>query len=209
MAVPGSFVEARLPVEISWGAVGGAGWRTTIIESGGGWEQRNIDWADARYQWDIAYGVWNDEQMAKLRDFYNAVRGRATGFRFMDWTDYKAEDELFGIGDAAEDEFMLRKTYTLLGESWERDIQKPSLEGEITVTVNGVLQVEGAGGDYALDRNTGIVVFDSGSIPASSHEIRWTGEFDVPVRFESDLMQVSQDFHDVNSWSLKVMEIKV
>jgi uncharacterized protein (TIGR02217 family) len=205
MAVPGSFVEARLPVDISWGAIGGPRWRTTIIQSGGGWEQRNIDWEDAKYVFDVSWGVRNDEQMQLLIDFFNGCRGRAIGFRFKDWTDFEADDELFGIGDASEDTFTLRKTYTLLGESWERDIKKPSLEGEISITLNGAPQTETT--HYALDRTTGIVVFVTP--PPATQEVRWTGEFDIPMRFEDDHMQISQDWEDVNAWSCKVEEVKL
>jgi uncharacterized protein (TIGR02217 family) len=204
MAVPGSFVEALFPIDISWGSVGGSGFRTTVIASGGGQEQRNIDWSQARGQWDVSHGARNDELMAQLIEWFNAMRGRAIGFRFKDWTDYQAVDELFGVGDANEKTFTLRKTYTVLGESYERDIEKPSLEGGISITLNGAPQTETT--HYAIDRTTGIVVFVTP--PPSLQEVRWTGEFDVPVRFDTDLMQVSQDWEDINSWSVKVVEIR-
>jgi len=198
------FVERRFPDDISWGATGGSGFRTTVIESGGGHEQRNVDWSQSRGQWDVTHGARSEAMMDRLIEWFNAMRGRAIGFRFRDWTDFEAETELFGTGDGVEDTFTLRKTYQVGDESYEREITKPVDNGPIIVTLAGAPQEEGV--DYALDRTTGIVVMTAP--PAMGQELRWSGAFDVPVRFDSDLMQISQDFEDVSSWSVKVVEIR-
>lgn len=52
------------------------------------------------------------------------MRGRLNTFMQKDWTDYQAEDELFGVGDSAEDTFQLRKVSTKDGLTYERVITK-------------------------------------------------------------------------------------
>jgi uncharacterized protein (TIGR02217 family) len=47
----------------------------------------------------------------ELIAFFQARRGKAYGFRFKDWTDYKATGQLLGTGDDAQTQFQRVKHY--------------------------------------------------------------------------------------------------
>jgi uncharacterized protein (TIGR02217 family) len=204
-----AFVEERFPVDISWGSVGGPGFRTTIIESAGGFEQRNIDWEQSRGTWNVTHGAKRAVQMERLRDWFYAMHGRAHGFRFKDWTDFSVEEEWFGDGDDTTVDFQLVKTYDIIGQAYVRQIKKP-VQGTIHVFLDGVEKDEGPGaGEWELDYTTGIVTMGTAPLDVPPVEVlTWTGQFDVPVRFDEDEMKVSMDFEDVESWSLRVKEIR-
>ena len=95
------FHEVRFPENIAYGATGGPEFATTVVVTGAGHEQRNIDWAEARGRWDVASGLKNQAQLDELIAFFRARKGKAYGFRFKDWTDYKATGQLIGTGDGA------------------------------------------------------------------------------------------------------------
>jgi uncharacterized protein (TIGR02217 family) len=199
-----TFEEIRFPVDISHGAQGGPRWATTISQAAGGSEQRNINWADARHGWQIEHGVKTAEQMDRLRAFFNAMRGRATGFRFQDPVDNRVDRERFGTGDGVDTTFQLTRTYAAGGRTWVRNITKPATDlGTFQIYVAGVLQPASA---YTVDTTTGIVTFTVA--PANLAALEWSGVFDTPVRFDADEMDVTDDLEDVKSWSLSVIETR-
>ena len=53
---------------------------------------------EARGRWDVASGLKKQAQIDELIAFFRARRGKAYGFRFKDWTDYKATGQLLGDG---------------------------------------------------------------------------------------------------------------
>ncbi len=85
------FHKVRFPDNIAYGATGGPEFVTTVVVTGAGHEQRNVDWAEARGGWDVASGLKNQAQLDELIAFFRARKGKAYGFRFKDWTDYKAD----------------------------------------------------------------------------------------------------------------------
>jgi uncharacterized protein (TIGR02217 family) len=105
------FHEVRFPDNIAYGATGGPEFAATVVVTGAGHEQRNVDWAEARGRWDVGSGLKNQEQLDELIAFFRARKGKAYGFRFKDWTDYKATDQLIGTGDGAIKTFQLVKRY--------------------------------------------------------------------------------------------------
>jgi uncharacterized protein (TIGR02217 family) len=70
-----------------------------------------FNWSEARGRWDVASGLKKQAQIGELIAFFRARRGKAHGFRFKDWTDYKATGRLLGTGDDAQTEFQLVKHY--------------------------------------------------------------------------------------------------
>jgi uncharacterized protein (TIGR02217 family) len=59
----------------------------------------------------VASGLKKQAQIDELIAFFRARRGRAYGFRFKDWTDYKATGQLLGMGDDVLTQFQLVKHY--------------------------------------------------------------------------------------------------
>src|SRR5512132_3027493 len=65
----------------------------------------------ARGRWDVASGLKKQAQIDELIAFFRARWGKAYGFRFKDWTDYKATGQFHGTGDGAIKTFQLVKHY--------------------------------------------------------------------------------------------------
>ena len=210
------FHDIRFPTAISLGASGGPEWRTDIVVLGSGHEERNQRWADSRRRYEAGYGVKSLDDLQAVIAFFEERRGRLHGFRWKDHADYKscaftaaptAEDQSIGTGDDATAEFQLVKHYGASFAPWSREITKPVL-GTVKVAVGGVLQIEGA--DYFLDYGTGIVTFDSGSIPGMATALTAGFEFDVPVRFDTDRLEINlQGFGHGSIPNVPVVEIRV
>lgn len=202
-----SFIEERMPICHSFGTAGGPEFSTDVIEIDSGAERRNINWSDARGRWNIVQNTLNKSETEQMVAFFRSVKGRAIGFRFKDWTDYEAENQLIGVGDGVEDTFQLKKIYETLLASSERIITKP-VQGTVLIYVNSVLQTETT--DYTIDYATGEVVFEVGSVPADTHEVRADFEFDIPVRFDTDRIVASHDaYNDINISDLPIIELRV
>ena len=206
-----AFHEVRFPDNISRGARGGPSRRTQVVELASGDEERNASWADSRRRYDVSYGVRRADDLASVVAFFEARNGRLHGFRFKDWSDYKSSapsaapaalDQLIGTGDGATTAFQLAKAYASAAQSWSRAITKP-VAGSVLIAVNGVAQPSG----WTVDHSTGIVSF--AAAPASGAAIRAGFEFDVPVRFDSDTLDVTLDIERLGSiTSLGLVEIR-
>ena len=93
-----AFHDTRLPVDVERGALGGPGFKTTVTPLGSGKEQRNIDWARTRAEFDIGYGLMDQDSIIleatidSLLAFFYTREGKAHTFRFKDWSDFKIGD---------------------------------------------------------------------------------------------------------------------
>lgn len=199
-----AFDEVRLPTTVEKGALGGPTFNTTVTVLSNGFEQRNQNWSTTRANYDIAYGIQNDADLLTVITFFYARKGKARGFRFKDWADYQVtSNEQFGTGDGAEVDFQLSVTYSDAASSYSRDIKKP-VAGTVRVWVNSVEQLSG----WTVNTTTGVVTFSVA--PTSGHAIEWQGEFDVPVRFDTDDLNVSMEIFNAGTIpSIPLTEIRV
>ena len=120
-------------------------------------------------------------------------RGRLHGFRFRDFADFKScppsgvvspGDQPLGVGDGAATVFALTKTYADLA----RPIAKP-VAGTVRVSVDGVETAA-----FVVDPATGAVTFDA---PPGMGAVLTAGfEFDTPVRFDTDRIDVTLESFD-------------
>lgn len=200
-----SFVETQFPVSISLGATGGAEFSTDIISTFSGHEQRNINWSQSRGRWNVASGIKTKADMDTFIAFFRARQGRAVGFRFKDWTDFQVTAGNIGTGDGSETAFQLRKQYISGGVTVNREIIKP-VAGSYTIYVDGVSQTETT--HYTVDTTTGIVTFVSA--PGNALEVTADFEFDVPVRFDTDMMEVVANTSSLHNWgNIPLIEVRV
>lgn len=186
--------NVRLPSDIEAGAEIGPSFQTSIIELTSGREQRNQDWSRERLKATISYGMMKDRNdqdnpdgepdrtFMDLLSFYRARRGMLRGFLFRNWSDYRAEDVVIGTGDGTNRVFPLKMIYDDAGGSYERRITRPVAE---TIQV----YVEGALVTHTLATG-GVITITSVDPPEINDEITATFEFDIPVRFNTDVMQV-------------------
>ncbi|MGV2068628.1 phage distal tail protein, Rcc01695 family [Agrobacterium sp. 22-226-1] len=191
-----AFHEVRFPLRLALGVSGGPVRRTDIVNLSNGRESRNQRWRNARRSYDAGSGIRSIADLYEVLAFFEARRGELYGFRFRDPVDFKscppgekpaATDQRIGTGDGVTAGFQLRKTYADAGGSFVRRIEKP-VEGSVMVSVEGV-KVEAA--DVAVDHVTGMIVFRAGRVPPAGAAIRAGFEFDVPVRFGIDRIDVN------------------
>lgn len=201
-----SFHEVRLPIDVERGAAGGPGFLTTVNLLTSGKEQRNGLWEQDRGRWDVAYGIQTREQALYVRDFFMARQGRLYGFRFRDWSNYEADKQpLREEPDDSRTTFSLSYRYIDNNQFfYDKLISKPRNEDFQIFRDNTLVPSS----QYSLNRTTGIVTFTSP--PSYGDEYTWSGTFDLPVRFDTDELQVVITTKEVISFpSLPVVELKV
>jgi uncharacterized protein (TIGR02217 family) len=206
-----AFHEVRFPDNISRGARGGPERRTQIVELASGDEERNASWANSRRRYDVAYGIRRADDLAAVVAFFEARNGRLHGFRFKDWGDHKSclpsqtpapTDQAIGTGDGTTSAFQLVKRYASGAQTWTRAIAKP-VTGTVRIAVAGVEQLSG----WSVDATTGVVTF--GVAPGAGVAVTAGFTFDVPVRFDTDALDVTLDLERLGSiTSIPLLEIR-
>lgn len=202
-----AFDDVRFPDDISYGSVGGPGYRVDIVATDGEIETRLGRQSAPRRRYNVAYGVKTYAQLRSLMTFFIARKGAENGFRYKDFEDFTtgtnhsgapaATDVVLGTGDGTTTTFQLKKYY-VSGLSTRTRLLTHVLEETVRIALDGV-EVDEA--DFSVDELTGIVTLNT----APTDEIVTGGcEFDVPVRFESstsDWLQLSHD--DFESGSMQ------
>ena len=206
-----AFHEVQFPVNIGRGARGGPKRKTQVVTLASGDEERNASWANSRRRYDVSYGLRRADDLAHVVAFFEARNGMLYGFRFKDWSDYKSclpselpssADQHIGNGAAGRTQWQLRKRYTSSLWGVYRDITKP-VAGTVLVEVNGTPMASG----WSVDETTGILTF--ATAPADGATIRAGFEFDVPVRFDTDTLDVTLDFERLGTiTSIPLIEVR-
>jgi uncharacterized protein (TIGR02217 family) len=207
------FHEVRFPLRVALGTSGGPVRRTDIVSLSNGRENRNRRWQDARRRYDAGSGVRSIDDLYAVLAFFEARAGQFYGFRFHDPVDHKscapgavpaAGDQQIGTGDGTTAAFQLVKRYADAGGGTVRAIEKP-VAGTVAVSVAGST-IPAA--DYTVDAATGVVTFKPDKIPASG-TIRAGFEFDVPVRFDIDRIDIDlAQFNAGRIPSIPLVEIR-
>lgn len=190
------FHDVRFPLRLAIATSGGPARRTDIVQLNNGREQRNARWANARRRYDAGTSVRTLDDLHTLLAFFEARRGQLHGFRFRDPIDFKscapsiaiaATDQQIGIGDGVRTRFSLVKHYGDDAASISRSISKP-VTSSVLVAIDGeTVPVD----RYAVDSSSGDVVFAPGFEPAAGTAVSAGFEFDVPVRFDMDRLEIS------------------
>jgi uncharacterized protein (TIGR02217 family) len=206
-----AFYESpRFPERIAFGAEGGPQWRTVVVITTSGAESRNADWAYPRHRWDVSTGIKSQEDFEKVRAHFMSVRGRLHGFRFKDWSDYTAQatgDLRGAVQGITTTTFQLVKRYASGAQFVNRLIRKPIAQGFQLFDNTTLLTLTT---DYTINTTTGIVTT---VVPRTAANLSWSGEFDVPCRYDTDELRgaiVSRNNTDgfLHQWSeIPVMEI--
>lgn len=209
-----SFHEEQFPPSISLGSSGGPERRTEIVQLANGFEERNTNWANSRRRYDAGLGMKSLADLQKVIAFFEARHGQLYGFRWKDWADFSTalgdatvapEDEVIGTGDGNQKIFALTKTYQDSSGSYSRPIQKPRVVS-VRVAIDGTEIF--AGQDFVVDGITGEMTLTTA--PGVNAEITAGFEFDVPVRFDTDFLNVTiSGFEAGEIPSIPVVEIRV
>lgn len=194
-----AFVEQRFFEDIRPMASGGPQYRTNVLELRGGGTHRNSVWADPIRTYSLSLGPRDQDSIAAILDFVATMQGGLHSFRMKDYSDFEAENELLGTGNGVDFWFRLRKSYGT-GGYWRR-ILKPRA-GTVVVRVNGV-PVSPA--DFAVDTVNGLVILKNA--PANGQQVHADYEFDVPVYFSEDAVELLMLVYHKGQWAdIKVRE---
>ncbi len=263
-----AFDEVLFPTNISKGSSGGPNWNTDIVTVNSGHEARNQNWADPIHRYNAAFGVRTQSDLETLITFFLARQGMARAFRFKDWTDYSAANEVLVLTGAPTAQLI--KTYTNGGQSYVRNITKPiaspamtmrraassftdftvdTATGIITLTVPditktitgitaadpGVVTTDGAHGfsngefiwlhsvlgmtevnnklqtianvtstTFEIEDTSAFTAYSSAGtaeqyIQPAGDALDWSGDFDVPTRFDTDSLPATWEAFEVNT----------
>lgn len=209
------FNEIRFPTDVALGAKGGPERRTDVVTLRSGGEQRNAIWTDARRKYQAGYGVKSFAQLEAVLAFFEMQRGRLYGFRWKDRFDYRscaspgvpaATDQPIATGDGATASFQLTKTYGGATTPYVRPIRKP-VAGSVAVAVGGVVRTAT---QVSVDATTGLVTFAAGFVPGAGARITAGFDFDVPVRFDTDYLEVDLAYFEAGQIpNIPIVEIRV
>lgn len=229
MAAP--FHEVRFPERICRGASAVVRSKTSVISTGGGGERRNKRWGSPLRHWDAARGIRYTSDLEVVRAFHIAMDGRHAGFRFKDFSDYTAVDQVLDTS-AGGSVFQLRKGYSAGTVTKWRKITKPVktttglvLNGEPLIVLEDGQDIEtymGLFGEMffgqnpettlhaSLDTTTGLITMGLPEELTEEDVLVASYEFDVPSRFGSDDFEVKAHSRG-NIWeysNLPVREIR-
>ena len=188
-----SFSEERFPLRVAFGTTGGPERRTDIVRLSNGYETRNQRTRHSWRRYDAGSGVRSVDDLVAVLHFFEARRGRLTGFRFRDPFDFSSatqgrvpgpDDQPLGFGDGETTVFRLAKRYGSGSDAYIRPIEKP-VPGSVLVGVGGVAVTTG----LAIEPAAGTVTF---AAPPGAGAVLTAGfEFDVPVRFDMDHLSIN------------------
>jgi uncharacterized protein (TIGR02217 family) len=191
-----AFHEILFPLDIALKSAGGPERKTEIVALGSGAEERNARWAHSRRRYDAGYGVKTLEALSQVVAFFEERRGRLHGFRWRDRLDHSSAapgvsvtplDQVIGLGNGTQTQFSLLKLYGAVHAPYQRPIGKP-VAGSVRVAVGGVEQTQGIA--FTCDTATGVVSFLPGHVPGAGAFVQAGFQFDVPVRFDTDYLEV-------------------
>jgi len=205
-----AFHLIRFPLDIALGAHGGPERLTDIVTLSSGAEQRNSRWANSRRRYNAGYGVKSRADMQAVLAFFEERRGRFHSFLWRDGLDFSSNggngtpaptDQPIGTGDGMTTAFQLTKQYGASFDPWFRPITKP-MAGSVRVAVAGTERTTG----FTVDTLTGIVTFTTA--PATGAAVTAGFLFDVPVRFDTDRLDIElSSFDAADASSIPLIEV--
>lgn len=193
-----AFLDFRMSTRVEAGFSVIPGHSTRIKTLANGNEKRNANWTGSKRRYTSAYAAWNRADRAELLNAIEATDGMVYAFRFKDWNDYRVEDQALGLSPAGSTPIQLAKTYTFGPRTKTRTITKP-------VTASVVIEENGVAKAGTVAGLTGLFTPTTAWTPAAV--ITATFEFDVPVRFATDEIEIvlpHQDICQVNAMLVEV-----
>jgi uncharacterized protein (TIGR02217 family) len=160
----------------------------TITQMVSGSERRNRNWSRPLYSYSCTVGPRDEDTVQELMEFFNALGATEVGFRFRDYADFKScrvgqdptpfnQPMLVQAGSPVH--YQLVKNYVAGTRTQTRLILKP-VQGTIRVAHGSTEKHETT--DWTLDYSTGLLH----PLFAVTDTLTWGGEFDTPVRFDSE-----------------------
>lgn len=191
-----SYLNAYIEECPAFGWQGGDEFSTRIVQMANGNERRNAEWAEARHRYSMPFMNISKADYRNIKQMHLVCRGQLHCFRFRDQLDYEATSEVFGVGDGVTRTFQLSKTSTIDGVSYQRNCY---------AIVSAAITSNGSPVSPTIDYERGLVTFSVA--PTIGAVLRWTGIFDIWVRFTEDYLPWSLDNPDATNGQVNVMEV--
>ncbi len=192
------FHNVRFPLHLAFGTRGGPIRRVDILQLSNGAETRNAKTRHSRRQYNAVAGLKSRQQAIEILNFYESRKGPLHGFRFRDPLDNKAENYI-GRGTGGQTEFDLIKPYGDAPYHYIRRITKPVID-TVTAFIDDVET------SVSVDYQRGLIQFETP--PYLGAVITASFEFDVPVRFASESLDiVLDDFGATQIQDIPLIEI--
>lgn len=215
MVTTSDFADIRFPEDIAFGASGGPRFNTSIAITRGGREVRNRNWSKARLRWNVTHGIKDQTEFDDLMSFFYVIGGRELGFRFKDHTDFRqnmssVDTPMFiATGNGVTTSFQLIKRYTFGDLFYDRNIKRPVVGTVRIFLMTDTDDLVENLTDWNIDHDTGIITFDVTTPLDPSEEIWATYEYDVPVRFDTDVVDISHaDYNNFNWPTIEILELR-
>lgn len=195
-----SFIDEYMPEEVpGYPCISAPRFKTTITVNAGGNERRNQEWEHPLHVFILPEAVARETNVViGLKKHWLITKGPTHTFPWADPLDKASvdhtpnlpdsdllaligeTDQHIAFGDGFTDTFQLIRTYSVGGETYDREIHLPVLSS-VVVAVDGVLVPDT---DYSVSRPGGEIIFE---IPPVAEATITAGFlFDCEVRFESD-----------------------
>jgi len=206
-----NFHDVQFPMRLAFGTSGGPQRRTDIVQLANGSEVRNTTQYHSRRQYNASAAIKTREDVIEINQFFELRRGRLHAFRFRDLLEHSSAngetaiqntDQTIGRGDGDKIDFQLIKTYQDMVQSYVRVITKP-VKDSVVIAINGqALEAS----DFTVNALTGVVTF---AVPPANNAVISAGfEFDVPVRFDTDTLDIAyEDFGALQISDIPLVEV--
>lgn len=194
-----AYIRAYLETCEGYGWEGGPEFSTRIVTMANGFERRNGDWAEARRKFSLPFLNLSKERYAPILNMFYVAKGQLNCFLYRDHLDNEAVNELIALGDAVTQEFQLSKLTLVEGFTYQRNVYAIPDDETIIVTVSGAPTA------VTVDKDRGTIFF--ASAPALNAQIRWSGVFDVWVRFNQDYLPFSLDAPNARNGQVELIEM--
>lgn len=192
-----SHIDSYLGPCPSFGWQGGPRFKTTIVDLKNGDEHRNADWIEARHEFSAPFKGMRIDAYREIKKMFLVCRAMVHAFRFRDALDFEATAEEFGVGDGATLDYQLCKFSAVDGVEYARHVY--ALAAAPVVTVDGVETA------VLYNLRTGRVRF--AAPPAVGAILRWSGPFDIWVRFATDSIPFSLDRPNGTNGLVQLIEV--
>lgn len=198
-----NFIEQRFPTDISYGSTGGPEYNTEVLTTITGCEHRMPKWHNPKMRFNVSPGIKNQRQMQEILRFFRACKGRQIGFRYKDWSDFKAHNEPVKVVDRYT--LQLIKLYNLNTKAADQRIITKPVENTVKIYISGQ-KLEQT--DFSVDYTTGIITLKQ-EITAENPQVTADFEFDIPVRFDTDYLPVTiENYNFFSLPEIPIIEMK-
>jgi uncharacterized protein (TIGR02217 family) len=158
-------------------------WPVDVIKMGGGAEQRILLQNDSKREYEGAHGILTIADAQAVVKFFNGRRAQLFGFKLVDKSLFQAVGQPFGTGGGIASTNQLIVNEGDVTNAYNREIYLPK-SGTVQITAGVTLKTEGV--DYTVNYGTsaagGLVTWLTS---VSGQALTWTGEFYIPVRFDT------------------------